>query len=246
MNKIVLISIVFSIVLSSCSTSGQPPIVPGVQPTMYPSLSILEYFPLRKGAYWLYEGNVRWTVINSSDIAEKELTWKMEVQRVFQRNNIVGYEMSGAPWDLAWYEEGKAPSEYGIIQAGGNFYRTSIDTVWRLMNESDFLSALVDEDDIFLDIPLIQGKKFCDTFSLTRSDSMYCWTVGEASQATVENIKGVISSDTLLEYPIYNGTMPDHSIIHFIPGVGISRYEYHHHGTISDVEVRLIEYYPGE
>jgi len=246
MNKILLFSIILSIALSSCSSPAIPPAIPGVQPTMYSSLSIQEYFPLREGASWVYKGNVRWTKINSPEIGEKEITWNMEVKRVFQRNNIVGYEMQGAPWDLAWYEEGQEPSEYGIIQAGGNFYRTSIETVRRLADDNDFLDDLVDEDDIFLDVPLIQGKKFCDTASLTNPDNMYCWVVGDPVQKNAADIKGLASSGVIFEFPIYNGTNPDHSIINFIPGVGISGYEYHHHGTVSDVEVRLIEYHSGQ
>jgi hypothetical protein len=244
--SMLLIFVVLAVVLPSCSLSEKTPTMPVVQSTMYPSPSILEYFPLKQDAYWIYEGNVKWTAPNSADVEEKKITWKMEVKRVFQRNNIIGYEMLGAPWDLAWYEKGKEPSEYGIIQAGGNFYRTSLETVWRLMDETDVLRALVEEDEIFLDIPLIPGKKFCDTFSLSRADGMYCWTVGDANQADAENIKGVDKSNALIEFPIYNQTMPDHSIIQFIPGVGISRYVYQHHGTISDVDVWLVEYYPGK
>lgn len=244
--NIFLISIILTFALTACSGSENSSGMPVVQPTIYPSLSILEYFPLKQDAYWVYKGNVKWTIPNSADVAEEEVTWKMEVKRVFQRNNIVGYEMLGAPWDLAWYEEGKEPSEYGIIQAGGKFYRVSIETIWRLMDETDVLRALVNENEIFLDIPLISGKKFCDTFSISRSDGMYCWTVGDAIQAETANIKGIDVSASLIEFPIYNGTMPDHSMIQFIQSIGISRYVYRHHGTISDVDVRLIEYYAGE
>jgi len=246
MIKKLLASIFVSALLLSCSPTKQPSIETSAQPALYPSLSIQDYFPLKEGAYWIYKGNVRWTVINSSEVAEQEITWKMEVKRVIQRNDIFGYEMLGAPWDLAWYEQGKEPSEYGIIQAGGNFYRTSIEAVRRLEDENDFLGDLVNEYDIFLDVPLISGKKFCDLDSLTRSDGMYCWVVGDAIQGNVKDIKGLASSDALFEFPIYNGTNPDHSIMHFIPGVGISGYEYHHHGTVSDVEVRLIKCYSGE
>jgi hypothetical protein len=237
---------VLTLAISSCFSSDKNSIMPVVQPTMYPSLPILEYFPLKQGTYWIYQGTVKWTIPNSADIAEEVITWKMEVKRVFQRNDIVGYEMLGAPWDLAWYEEGKEPSKYGIIQAGGKFYRTSLEAVWRLMDETDVLRALVNENQIFLDIPLIFGKKFCDTFSISRADGMYCWTVGDAIQADTANIKGVDASAALIEFPIYNGTMPDHSQIQFIPGIGISRYVYRHHGTISEVDVHLIEYYAGE
>jgi len=241
MNKNLLASIFFFTLLSSCSPINQTTIS-GASP----SLSIQEYFPLKNGAYWVYQGNVRWTIANSSEVSEKEITWKMEVRRVIPRNDIVGYEMLGAPWDLAWYEEGQVPNEYGIIQAGGNFYRTSLDTVRRLLDEKDSLKDLVGEYDIFLDVPLIQGKKFCDLDSLIGANGMYCWVVGDVSPENISNIKDIASSDAVSEFSIYNRTNPDHSIIKFIPGVGISGYEYHHHGTISDVEVRLIEYHSGE
>jgi len=246
MKKNLLVSIIFSALLLSCSPTVQPSTMPTTQPALYPSLSIQEYFPLREGAYWIYKGIVRWTIVDSLEIAEKEIIWKMEVKRVFQRNDIYGYEMLGAPWDLAWYEDGKEPSDYGIIQAGGNFYQTSIEVVRRLMDESDYLGNLVGEYDIFLDVPLISGKKFCDLGSITRPENMFCWIVGDEIQVNVTDIKGVAFSDSILEYPIYYGTNPDHSIMHFIPGVGISGYEYHHHGTVSDVEVRLIEYHSGK
>jgi hypothetical protein len=246
MKKILLASIIFSALFISCSPTKQPISESNAQPALYPSLSIQEYFPLKDRAYWIYKGNVRWAIVDSSDVAEREITWKMEVQRVIQRNDIFGYEMLGAPWDLAWYEDGKEPSEYGIIQTGGNYYRTSITTVRRLLDESDFLGDLVDEYDVFLDIPLVSGKKFCDTPSLTRIDGKYCWIVGDAIQENRTDIKGLVSENTVFEFPIYNGTLSDHSIMHFIPGVGFSRYEYHHHGAVSDAEVRLIEYHSGE
>ena len=187
--------------LSSCSTTDMQPTTSMVPSTAYPSPPILEYFPLQEGAYWVYEGTVKWTKVNSSEVAEKEIIWKMEVERVYQRNEVVGYEMLGAPWDLAWYEEGKQPGEYGIIQAGGKFYRTPIESVWRIMDESDILSALVDEDEIFLEVPLITGKKFCDADSIARTDMLYCWNVLEEKQVEF-NVKGIDAKRTMTEFTI--------------------------------------------
>jgi hypothetical protein len=241
---IFLFSVLISI-LSSCSTTDMQPTMSMVQSTAYPSPPILEYFPLQEGAYWVYGGTVKWTNINSSEVAEKEIMWKMEVERVYQRNGVVGYEMLGAPWDLAWYEEGKEPSEYGIIQSGGKFYRTSIESVWRILDESDILSALVDEDEIFLEVPLIIGKKFCETDSIARADMMYCWNVLEKKQVEF-NVKGIDAERTMTEFTIAQYTGPDHTIFSFVPGVGITRYQYVHHGTVSEADVRLVEFHLGE
>ena len=233
------------LLVSSCSSKGDPQTTSLISPTMSPSLEILDYFPLKQNAYWVYKGTVKWTKIDSANIEEGEITWKMEVKRVFQRNTIAGYEMSGAPWDLAWYEAGKEPSKYGIIQAGGKFYRVPFDTVIRLLNEGDNLFGLVDEKDIFLDVPLVGGKKFCDAVSMTRPDNMYCWEVGDGMLFDAKDVKGVDASRELWEYQIVNQTLPDVSIMYFVPGIGISHYMYRHNGTVSDVDVRLVEYYPG-
>ncbi|MGD8455810.1 MAG: hypothetical protein PVF83_05435 [Anaerolineales bacterium] len=242
-NKVVFFIIsALIIVLSSCSTSENLSKTPVVQSTTYPSPSIMEYFPLQEGAYWMYEGTVKWTKPNSSDIVEEEIIWKMEVEKVFQRNDVFGYEMLGAPWDLAWYEVGKQPNEYGIIQAGGKFFRTSIDSVWRLWDESDALIALVNEDEVFLEVPLTMGKKFCGANSITRSDGRYCWNVQEEKQVEL-NVKGIDPDRTMTEFTIAQYTGPDQSIFNFVPGVGITRYQYVHHGTVSEVDIRLVEFH---
>ena len=226
---------------SSCSTTDIQPTLSLVQSTVHPSLQISTYFPLQEGAYWVYEGIVKWTKPNSSDVVEEEIIWNMKVEKVFQRNNVFGYEILGAPWDLAWYEEGKQPSQYGIIQSGGKFYRTSVDSAWRLWDESDALISLVDEDQIFLEVPLITGMKFCEANSIARSDGMYCWNVIEEKQVEL-NVKGFDAEQTMTEFTIMQYTGPDHSIFSFVPGVGITRYQYVHHGTISEVDIRLVEF----
>ncbi len=244
--RLLLISFIVVMLVSACSLARAIQTPAPVQPTLSPPQNSSDYFPLKKGAYWVYQGTVKWTKPNSSEVAEQEITWKMGVEQVIQRNDIVGYEMLGAPWDLAWYDPAKEQSKYGIVQVGGKFYKVPLETVARLSNEQDNLSDLVNEGSIFLDTPLESGKKFCDPASLTRSDNMYCWIVGEAIPFDASHISGVDPSKGLLEYPILNQTMPDISTMCFVPGVGISRYSYHHNGTVSDVDVHLIEYFPGE
>jgi len=39
--------------------------------------------------------------------------------------------------------------------------------------------------------------------------------------------------------------VPGYEIIEFVPGVGITRYTFFHHGTVSETDLRLIEYHKG-
>ncbi len=246
--KLSFISLVTAILVLACSaTIGILTTPIPVQPATSAPQNTSDYFPLKQGVYWIYQGTVKWTKPNSSEVVEENITWKMEVTGVFQRNDIMGYEMSGAPWDLAWYQPGKERSMYWILQAGGKFYKVPLDRAAGLpTNGTGDLSSLLDDNNLFLDTPLGTGKKFCDSVSLARPDNMYCWVVGDTQPFVASGVNGVDPSRNLQEYAISNQTMPDISAIYFVPGVGISGYAYIHHGTVSEVDVHLIEYHSGE
>jgi len=37
--------------------------------------------------------------------------------------------------------------------------------------------------------------------------------------------------------------MPDDTTVELAQGIGVLRYEYHHHGTTADTELRLVEFH---
>lgn len=240
--RITLLAIAIS--LAACSQADASTQAP--EATLKPAPSTSEYFPLKQASYWVYQGAVKWTEPNSPETQETEITWKMEVVQVIQRDAITGYILHGGPWDLIWYEEGKAPSDYGIIQIGERFYQTPLETIWRLQDENDPLTDLVNDYQLLLDAPLLAGKKFCDAASMVRDDGMYCWVVGQENKISPIGILGIGTTEMLTEFPIRYQTLPDYTEVHFIPGIGISRYVYLHHGTASEVDVRLVEYHAGE
>src|SRR5574341_2040632 len=157
-----ILGILFLLV-SSCSNQQTTFLL--VQPTAYPSAFVADYFPLAQGSYWVYEGNVKWQV--NSDVFEKTMQWKMEVVDVVKRNDVIGFKMLGAPWDLEFYDDGKKPSEYSFIKVGSSrYYEGTVENYYRMMDENDLLRDLVTENDLFLDIPLVDGEKFCDAFNI--------------------------------------------------------------------------------
>ena len=214
------------------------------QPAAYAQDELERQFPLSPGAYWVYEGTVKWSV--GTEVHEADMTWKMEVIDVVSRGDITGYHMRGHPSDLSWYEEGEQPSEYVIVQVGPNrYYRAETDVLDRLRDESDQLLGLVSDYKLFLDVPLVPGKRFCDVEHITLSDGWYCWNVWGSTPVDLSHVSGVDFSQPVDEYTIAFRTNPDHVFVKFVPGLGITQYTYVHHGTVSEADMRLIEYHPG-
>ena len=243
---ITLIAIGFAscTVLSPKETVTTPESQPTTNQTQ--TLSMQDYFPLHQGAYWVYEGPIRWTKINSTEVVEETIRWKMEVVRVIQRGDVTGFEMLGAPSDLAWYDDNKQRTSYAYILTGGKIYQMPVDTLQRLADESDTLYELVSETSEFFNIPLMNGQKICATEQITRIDGIHCWYVSSFQDAEPLTINGVQISSPVEEYMLTKMTGPDRSDIGFIPGIGISRYHYVHNGVIAEADLQLIEYFPGE
>lgn len=74
---------------------------------------------------------------------------------------------------------------------------------------------------------------------------MYCWIVGSPHPAALDGVKGVAPGKRTA-YEIEYMTNPDDVEFDFVPGVGITSYEYHHHGTIAETELHLVEFHSRE
>jgi hypothetical protein len=195
-------------------------------------------YPLGEGAYWVYQGTVRY------EGGEESLQWRVEVTETISKSNVTGYRMRGALSDLAFYAPGRQPSEYAILKVGSNrFYSADLEAYARLTDHEDiFLIGLVQEQNLFLELPLVVGNRFCEAEQITRLDESYCWVVGEPETVTLDAAAG----GDVQAYPLYYMTNPDQTVVYFSPGIGVVAFTYHHSGSASDVQMALIEYQPGE
>ncbi|HBE18442.1 MAG TPA: hypothetical protein DEG17_24400 [Cyanobacteria bacterium UBA11149] len=211
---------------------------------------IVPTFPLAKGSYWVYQGTTKWT--KEQSVHEENITWKMEVVEAIQRGHVTGFVLKGSPYDLAWYNEGKEPGNYVMIHINPDqFYLVSNNekvakVVQRLKDKDDALVGLVEEHELFLDFPLSRGKVFGDAQQITRKDRWYCWLVESEKARKLENIKGIEKIENVTEYELAYRTSPEYTIMDIVPGVGITRFVYVHHGSIAETDVKLIEYFPGK
>lgn len=241
MKKNVLAAVtIFILLLAACATPAKEP-----TPTPIPTVELaFDVFPLSKGTYWLYEGKVEWQ--EDSTVKKDTVTCKMEVVDVIERENLTAYRMKGHPDDLAWYEPDRLPADYLIIKIGPKYYRADDLAIWdRLEDPDDALVELVNEGQIFLDLPLWEGKFFGETVQFARPDTFYRWMVENAQTGPLA-VKGAPAKEEQIIYTLAYRSAPDHQLVEFAPGVGITRYVYSHHGTVSEVDAKLVEYYPGE
>jgi hypothetical protein len=203
-------------------------------------------FPLIAGTAWLYKGVVRSTSVGSNEVTTTLVEWRMEVRRVIQHGNVRAAIVNGFPADLDWSDGRPQPQDSLLMESEGRFYLITNDlaeSVRRLEQPSDDLAGLFREDTLILQWPLKANTKFCDAEGMARPDNRYCWFVAETRVGPLPAIKGIRPgkhTEFLLQYQ----TNPDDTSFTFVPGVGITQYGYHHHGTIADTELKLIEFRP--
>ena len=143
----------------------------------------------------------------------------------------------GYPSDLDW-TDGKPDVEYRpLVESAGRFYLLSADTLPATLksprrSQMTILAGLLSADDLVLEWPLGQGWRFCDPKGIVRDDQLYCWFVENIAPSTLKmpGIKTVPRDEYQLSYK----TNPDQVTVSFVPDIGITHYEYHHHGAIAD------------
>jgi hypothetical protein len=204
-------------------------------------------FPLEKGNYWLYQGNVAWVETNSTAVQRRTINWRMEVTEVISRDLVVAAVLKGHPRDLIWFDPKREPGSYVIVQVNlRKHYLLEGDraqvVLKRLKDPSDLLSDLIRDSEVFLETPVTLAQRFCEAEMLTRTDWMYCWFVEEERTPTVKTVPGVRADWDGPEWGIVHRSLSSHEIIGFAPGIGLTSYDFGHHGTTSEVQLKLTEF----
>ena len=205
-------------------------------------------FPLSPGTYWAYQGLVRSELEDSSVGKVTEVTWKMSVVRRVERDGLLVAIVNGFPSDLNWSEGSAKPTLSLLIESqDASLYLISTADDPSLTEQVDnpqyALGDLLREDERILQLPLRAGARFgCDEGAENREDGEYCWVVGSPHPAALAGVKGVVAGNRV-SYEVDYHTNPDDSEIEFVPGIGITSYSYHHHGSIAETELHLVEFH---
>ncbi|MCK5439564.1 MAG: hypothetical protein KAI97_06455 [Gemmatimonadetes bacterium] len=206
-------------------------------------------FPMALGNTWVYTGTIRWTPAGSNDVLEKEIEWTMKIVDVMERHGLRAAVLEGHPADLAWYEEGRGRRRHLVVAIGEGeteqLYllsdKRAVEVEQRLRAIGDSLIDLLQEYELFLDLPLSELKRFCDLNSRTRQDYLYCWVVESVELLDGLDVKGIDPGIPRTRYHVSHRTLFDHRVVEYVSDVGMTSYVYGHHGTVSEVDVRLSE-----
>ena len=200
-----------------------------------------DFFPMTKGTYWVYRGRVAWAPDKTATVE-----WKSEVVDSATRGRFKIAVLLGHPWDLPWYEPGRERGCYLLIADGNTrFYLSQLEDACSIP-EGEPGADLTEYQTLILVMPAMAGDQFGQDPELPpRDDSMYAWSVESVEKASLAGIKGVAATVPRTEYVLRYSTNPDHEVVTYVPGIGVTEFEYVHHGTVSEVDVGLVEFHAG-
>ena len=202
--------------------------------------------PLEKGTRWTYEGKVETAFSNSPNIYSTNLCWTMEVIDSRKSTNAEAAVVRGFVDELPWYEPAQVPGFCVLLCFSNRVYQYKVPgerqatlIMQEFILDPGKFSAKAQDFNEFFSLPLARDKRWGgDT---KREDGCYCWRVEEVKQEAL-SIQGVASNSIATVYEMAYRSLPDHQLVNVVPGLGITRYVFAHHGTIATVNVRLVSF----
>jgi len=207
------------------------------------------FFPLTPGTWWLYRGTVRWTDSETNKPAAAPASIKMQVERVIQKPEFTIAIISGFPADVGWSNGQVDPKPSLLIETRN--HEVFLDELppdfdyAKLEKDARSLDKFLSPENLLFRWPLKKGMKFGDPESVQRPDDRYCWVVATQGKKSLKEIQGA-PLKPLEVFLLQFVTAPEDTQMELSPGIGILSYQYHHHGTVADTSLALVEFHPAQ
>jgi hypothetical protein len=192
--------------------------------------------PLNEGTGWTYAAKVRWwTLDKSNHVRENSIQWKMRVLKSFKKSSGTAAVISGFVTDLAWYEPEKKSSYTVLVENPSGLFETYMTPSATEAAASELAKKALKGESVgeqMLRFPIRVGDCLDSDPKRTRTDNMYCWFV----KSRVHDTGG-------LAWVLRFDSNPDTTTFRIVPGVGITRFSYDHHGTVASADAHLISFH---
>lgn len=232
-----------SLILALLTLASTPPV------TAQQAASSEPFLPLTAGTWWLYRGRVTWNDQQTEKDAKADVTLKMTVEKVIQKPEFTIAILSGFPRDLDWATGEVAAMPWLLIETKRHeIFANSLPPDFdyaKLNKDAAALDKFLAEDNLLFRWPLKKGMKFGDAENVRRDDAQYCWVVASQETKKLDEIKGLRSRSAEV-FQLQYTTNPDDTEMEISPGIGILSYQYHHHGTVADTSLTLVEFHPAQ
>jgi len=199
-------------------------------------------FGLVAGRVYSYSGTARWTD-STQRVHSSPVRWRMDVLQVRASAAARAALVRGWIQDLAWYSPGQRQQLTVLLEIRGALYQlavgdsaAAIDTLIDAVRDA---SAAARRSQLVIDSALVVGRLYGQEADRgDRNDDMYAWLV--ESKGRLSNRPGWLSLATdPTQWQLVYRTLPDDQLLDFVPGVGITRFVYTHHGTVATTDVHL-------
>lgn len=200
--------------------------------------------PLAPGASWTYRAAVSWTPAGATAPRDSGFTWVTTVMSAVRNDSVVVAAVRDWPMALAWWEPSRQPRTSLIVCRAGQVYHVAhpAGPVDAYRDALLLGAAAPDHADLVLDLPLKVGAMFGRDLA-SRADALYAWTV-ESTAPVEPRLRALVATAAESLYTVTRRTLSDHQLVDFVPGLGVTRYRYTHHGVVSAVDAVLIAYRP--
>lgn len=206
--------------------------------------SLPAFFPMAKGTCWIYDRHAE-VCGRQGGVVTNDATLTCVILETADRPGVAAALFSALPTHTDVWSAEAADGPGLLLRVGASQYHvTNADLRDRLNDPNDGLLDLVTENTLLLDGPLVPGKRFGDLEQIARDDGRYVWRVETEEWVRLRGIRGISPWRKQRIYRMVYDTNPDAQTIVFAPGIGIVEYTYRHHGTPSDITLRLRDFVP--
>lgn len=229
------------LILAACPVALAQDKTPAVQDH---AAGRLNPFPGGVGSYWIYKGETTQAPgVDYAKAQEKKVRWRMSLERILHRDGATAFIVNGFPDDLDWSDDPKPKLSMFVLTDDGGLYRFNgeEETSEQKFNDPQVtLKQLLEDAEPWFQWPPVVGAQPGGGTCPDRTDQMYCWTLDPPEKLSLRKVKGAPSGQHT-GYSLAYRTNPDDAEVEIVSGVGVTGYWYHHHGTISEVDLYLLE-----
>lgn len=198
-----------------------------------------DLFPLVRGNRWVYRGTVSY--VDDGVVGERKITWTMEVTEVIRRGSVTAALLLGHPDDLPFTDGTGSRGEWIVVRSlNGSHYllEATEDRLTRVRTglHPEQLRAAAPP---FLPRSVVAGE------TPGADGEAEEWFVNGTGEVDA-SVPGVPAGERRRSYELMRQSMSGHTIATYVAGVGLTHYEYGHHGSLSEVELDLIEFVAGD